>query len=162
VEANQRAQRAGVKFVAIIRRVEQFAVQVAIDDTGGDLANIGFLDVLQSLSICLGNVPGNRLQISLSNSQYIWRCGPDSGVPDRHLAKNYAKRSHAHYASNPIDQTLCKLAGQEACRRAPAAESWRFSMKEKTVHVNQWQCKDANDGLSEDAPNAGQLADRVQ
>ena len=25
-------------------------------------------------------------------------------------------------------------------------------MKEKTVYVNQWQGKDENDGLSEDAP----------
>jgi hypothetical protein len=29
-----------VKFVAVIRRIEQFAVQIAIDDTSGDLANL--------------------------------------------------------------------------------------------------------------------------
>ena len=31
-------------------------------------------------------------------------------------------------------------------------------MKEKTVYVNQWQGKDANDGLSEDAAGIDQKA----
>ena len=40
MEGNQRAQRAGVEFVAIVHMVEQFAVQIAIHDTGGNPANL--------------------------------------------------------------------------------------------------------------------------